>query len=72
MDTLDTNYQKLETPGSDQIIKVPDNAIAKLMYYLECVFTIIDLDIEKRYINYNNYFLLTSLEKKSFKSGFDI
>lgn len=63
MDTPDTNYQKLETPEPEQIIKVPDNPLAKLMYYLECVFKVIESDGEKRYTNYNNYYLLTILEK---------
>ena len=65
MDTPDTNYQKLETPEPEQIIKIPDNPLAKLMYYLECICTVIDSDIEKRYTNYNNYSLLTSLERKT-------
>ena len=65
MDTPDTNYQKLETPEPEQIIKIPDNPLAKLMYYLDCICTVIESDIEKRYTNYNNYSLLTSLERKT-------
>ena len=35
------------------------------MYYLECINTVVDLGKEERYTNYNNYFLLTSLERKT-------
>ena len=47
-------------------VTVPDNDLAKLMYYLNCVFTAIeykDQDVRK-YRNYNNWSLLTDAEQR--------
>ena len=64
MDIENTNYQNLEVKNVTYNPSVPNNKLAKLMYYLDCVFTVIESDIEKRYINYNNYYLLTKLEEE--------
>ena len=58
-------YQKLEVQKGEKIIDIPDNKLAKLMYYLECVFTVIKSDIHKRYTNYNNYYLISKLEEQT-------
>ena len=65
VETPDANYQKLESQETEQKIDIPDNKLAKLMYYLKCVFTIIEADTEKRYTNYKNYYLLSKLEEQS-------
>ena len=41
-----------------------DNDIAKLMYYLDCVFAVIQLDGAEKYTNYHEYYSLTSEEEK--------
>ncbi|XP_067024473.1 uncharacterized protein [Acropora muricata] len=45
-------------------VTVPANAKAKLMYYLSCVKTVIQLDDStlQRLTDYNNYYLLTDAE----------
>ena len=43
---------------------VPDNDYAKLMYYLNCVSSIVDFDIPRKYINYDEYYNLSYSEKK--------
>lgn len=45
--------------------KIPDNKLAKLMYYLECVSKVIESKIEERYTNYDNYNLLSKLEQET-------
>ena len=64
-DTPDGDYHKLDSKESEQKIDIPDNKLAKLMYYLQCVFTVIESDAEKRYTNYNNYYLLSKLEEQT-------
>ena len=44
-------------------VYIPDNDLARLMYYLDCVFTVIKYDEEKRLTDYKNYYLLTKEEK---------
>ena len=64
-DTPDGDYHKLDSKESEQKIDIPDNKLAKLMYYLQCVFTVIESDAETRYTNYNNYYLLSKLEEQT-------
>jgi len=45
-------------------VSIPNNNIARLMYYLKCVSGCLDDIIPSTYTNYNNYYNLTSLEKK--------
>ena len=65
MDTPDSKYQKLDTQEGDIKLDIPDHKLAKLMYYLECIFTILESDTEKRYTNYKNYYLLSKLEEQT-------
>ena len=60
----DSNYQKLEIEQIDHKIEIPNNKLAKLLYYLECVFTVIQSDLEKKYINYFYNDLLLSKEEE--------
>ena len=59
--TLGYNSLKVEAIG--QKVYVPDNDYARLMYYLSCVFTVIQYDADTKFSNYNNYYLLTEEEK---------
>lgn len=43
---------------------VPAFSMAKLMYYLRCVKTCVDLEISSRLIDYRNHQILTELEKR--------
>lgn len=43
---------------------VPAFSMAKLMYYLRCIKTCVDLEISSRLIDYMNHQLLTELEKR--------
>ena len=58
-------YQSLGVQPLTYIMNIPDNKLAKLMYYLECVLTVVKYDIEERYYNYNNYSLLNKDEEKT-------
>ncbi len=49
------NYGKLRIKENTIKIKVPDNNFAKLMYYLQCVFTVIKCNGFSRYTNFENY-----------------
>ena len=60
----DSNYQKLEIQQIDHKIEIPNNKLSKLMYYLECVFTVIQSDSKKKYTNYNYNDLLVSKEEE--------
>ena len=66
--STDNYYQNLDaqTPAAPiNEIMVPDNKLAKLMYYLDCVIKLVDFDLEKRYYNYNNYYLITKEEEQT-------
>jgi hypothetical protein len=45
-------------------VSIPDNDVARCMYYLSCVCTVIDYDDTsiRRYTNYRNYWLLSAAE----------
>ena len=63
--SLDMNYQSLGVKMTGSSTTVPDNELAKLMYYLDCVFGVIQFDGAERYTNYQEYYLLTFDEKKT-------
>ena len=46
-------------------VYVPSNDYAKLMYYLSCVFTVIQYEENNKFIDYEHYYLLTQDEKKA-------
>ena len=49
----------------DETVKtsVPDNDIARLMYYLKCVSSVLNYKGLSQYTNYNKYYNLSSKEK---------
>ena len=50
---------------ADVKVQVPDNPTAKLMYYLNCILSVLDInDAEfQRYKNFRNYYTMTRAEK---------
>ena len=61
--TLDYNSLKVEAIGRS--CYVPNNDYAKLMYYLSCVFTVIQYDENSKFTDYEHYYLLTKDEENA-------
>ena len=59
--TLGLNSLKIEFTG--KTITVPQNNIARLMYYLSVVMDVIQYKAESRLIDFNNYSQLSEEEK---------
>ena len=59
----DYNSLKVETTG--RTVYVPDNDLARLMYYLDCVLAVIQYDENSRLTDYENYFRLTKEEENA-------
>jgi len=59
----DYNSLKVETTG--QTVYVPNNDLARLMYYLDCVLAVIQYEEDSRLTDYQNYLRLTEEEKKA-------
>ena len=62
---MSSDHQTLDYKEEENKPKIPDNDRAKIMYYLECVFKLFAHTIQKRYTNYNNYFLISKLEERT-------
>jgi hypothetical protein len=58
-------YQSLNVKPIGQTVTVPDNSLARLMYYLDCVFTVIQYDQSSRLTDYQNYYLLSKEEEQT-------
>lgn len=54
----------IHVPVVTATIVIPDNAIAKLMYYLHCVNNCAPLLISPRLLDYQNYLTLNDVEKR--------
>ena len=65
---MENDYQRIsnETPKEEKK-EIPNDKLAKLMYYLSCVFQIIDYQIEERYYYYPNFYILTKGERETIK-----
>lgn len=61
--TLGLNRLKIEFTGN--IVTVPNDNIAKLMYYLSCVASVIQYNLDYKLRDYKNYFRLNPDEKAS-------
>ena len=63
--SLSLDYQSLgiQTTG-DNIANVPNNKLAKLMYYLECVFYVLDIRDKTFYTTCENYRSLNKREEE--------
>ncbi len=61
-----SNDKKLEIQKITPKMEIPNNKLAKLIYYLECVFTVIQTDRETIYKNkYFNYHLVSKEEEEN-------
>ena len=65
--SIELEYRNFEIQRVvDEIIgKVPENKLARLMYYLECVFTVIESDTDKKYTNYGNFSSISQLDEQT-------
>ena len=59
------NYLSMEVKPIDRTVTVPDNRLAKLMYYLACVFKVIQYDENPRLTDFQNYYLLSNEEEQT-------
>ena len=56
-------FNKIRIKDETTKASVPDNDIARLMYYLECVSSVLKYKGLSQYTNYNKYYNLSSKEK---------
>ena len=61
--TLGLNSLKIEEFGSETFI--PSNDIAKLMYYLSCVFAVIQYNEDSKFSDYEHYYNLSKEDEKA-------
>ena len=61
--TLGINKLSVERTGVE--VQVPNNNLARLMYYLSCIFNVIQYNENNKLSDYKNYFYLTNEEKKA-------
>ena len=53
-------YNRLRIKDTSTRALVPNNDIARLMYYLKCVFTVLKCNKYSEYTNYNNFYSLSN------------
>ena len=63
--SLNLKYQSLDVKPIGRTVSVPGNKLAKLMYYLRCVFTVIQIDEDTRLTDFENYYDLTKEEEQT-------
>ena len=61
--SLTMGYESLDAKMTGSKTTVPENDLAKLMYYLDCVFAVIRYDGAEQYTNYKEYLLSTKEEQ---------
>ena len=59
-------YQSFDVKANGRDTTIPDNNLAKLMYYLSYVFNIIEFKEGYKYTNYREYYLLFPETEKLF------
>ena len=52
---MNANLRKVNIKENGHKIKLPDDDFARLMYYLDCVFTVLKYNGFSRYTNFRNY-----------------
>ena len=62
--SADLDYNSLRVEAIGRSVYIPNNDYAKLMYYLSCVFTVIQYDENSKFTDYEHYYLLTEEEEK--------
>ena len=63
--SLNLKYQSLDVKPIGRTVSVPGNKLAKLMYYLRCVFNVIQIDEDTRLTDFENYYDLTKEEEQT-------
>jgi len=63
--SVDLNYQSLDIKAIGTTVTIPAHSLARLMYYLDCVSSVIECDDDSRLTDYNNYYLLTRQEEQT-------
>ena len=58
------NYQSLGIQRTGNSCQVPENKLAKLMYYLDCAFSTLDIRCYSDYTDYYNYRQLTRIQEQ--------
>ena len=61
-------YRELGIKRTGNKCTVPENPYGKLMYYLQCVDSVIQYNFNKKLTNYNQYYNLTNEEKLAIKT----
>ena len=62
--SLNLKYQKIGIKSVGVKTTIPENNLAKLMYYLNCVFVVVQYDENKKFTDYSNYYLLSIEEEQ--------
>ena len=58
------DYQSLGIERTGNSCQVPENKLAKLMHYLECAFSTLDIRYYSDYTDYYNYHRLTRIQEQ--------
>ena len=62
--SLDVGLNSLKIEETGEYAYVPYDDLAKLMYYLNCVFTVLQINEDKKFIDFKHYMDLTQEEQK--------
>ena len=62
--SLDLQAESLDVKLTGRTVYVPENKIAKLMYYLDCVTGVIQYDRNSKLLEYQDYYLLSEEEEE--------
>ena len=63
--SLSVGYESLSVREASSSTTIPKHRLAKLMYYLYCVFGVIQYDGAEKYTDYRDYDLLSSEEERT-------
>ena len=63
--SVNLKYQSLDIKPIGRKVTVPDNNLAKLMYYLYCVFKVIQYDQSSRLTDFQRYYSLSKEEEQT-------
>ena len=66
--SLDLKFQSLVVKPIGTTVTIPENRLAKLMYYLDCVLTVIEYTEDTKYTDFSNYHLLSKEDEEVVKS----
>ena len=62
--SISLDYQSLGIQRTGGEVNIPDNKLAKLMYYLDCVFSVLDIKEYSFYTKFYNYRLLNKNQEQ--------